>query len=229
MSMIEWARHEVELACIREKANSEHESDYEYGCGCYKSALKAFECLCEDGHSGHSILVTKSILNRLIDGMPLTPIIDSDNTWNYIHDRKDGTSVYQCRRMYRLFKYVKPDGTVVYSDIDRYRCTDTDSVSGLYSCGFVNDIMDEIYPISMPYMPEPKPIIVTCKTFLLDPANGDFDHRGILLATDPNRNSSLTINRYFKETFDGWKEISYSEFYDDFEKSKCVSRDNDGE
>lgn len=229
MSMLEWARREVELACIHEKENSENEGDYEYGCRCYKSALKAFECLCEDDHSGYSIEITKDILNRLIDAIPLTPATDSEDSWNYVYNIEDGTAVYQSSRMSGLFKHVKPDGDVTYHDVNRYRCVDTDNVSGVYLSGFVSNLIDEMYPISMPYIPESKPIIVTCKTFLLDPSNGDFDHRGILLASNPNTNSSFTINRYFKETSDGWKEISYSEFYDDFEKSECVVRDNDGE
>lgn len=36
----------------------------------------------EDGHSGMSIGITKNILNRLIAGKPLTPIVDTEDIWD---------------------------------------------------------------------------------------------------------------------------------------------------
>lgn len=62
MSMLEWAKREVEIACKRENPDKK-EGEFDYGCACYESALKAFESLCEDGHSGMSIGFTKNILN----------------------------------------------------------------------------------------------------------------------------------------------------------------------
>ena len=50
MTMIEWARREVELACNREKPDRK-EGEWDYGCACYESALKAYESLAEDSHS----------------------------------------------------------------------------------------------------------------------------------------------------------------------------------
>lgn len=67
MGMLGWAKREVELACKRENPDRK-EGEFDYGCACYESALKAFKSLCEDGHSGFSIGLTKNILNRLIDG-----------------------------------------------------------------------------------------------------------------------------------------------------------------
>lgn len=73
MSMTEWAKREVEIACKRENPDRK-EGEFDYGYACYESALKAFYCLMEDWHSGMSIGITKNILNRLIDGKCLTPI-----------------------------------------------------------------------------------------------------------------------------------------------------------
>lgn len=67
MSNLEWAKREVELACQKENPNRK-DGEFDYGCACYESALKAFESLCEDGHSGLSIGQTAAILNRLISG-----------------------------------------------------------------------------------------------------------------------------------------------------------------
>ena len=52
--MLDWARREVEIACEKENPNRKGD-EFDYGCACYESALKAFESLCEDGHSGFSI------------------------------------------------------------------------------------------------------------------------------------------------------------------------------
>ena len=87
MSMSEWAKKEVEIACKMENPNIELDEngmpkEFDYGCSCYGSALKAFKSLCEDGHSGMSIGFTKQILNRLIDGKPLTPIEDAEEPGN---------------------------------------------------------------------------------------------------------------------------------------------------
>ena len=71
MSMIEWAKREIEIAQKRERGNAS-DGEWDYGGTCYDSAFKAFQSLCEDGHSGMSIGFTKNILNRLIDGKPLT-------------------------------------------------------------------------------------------------------------------------------------------------------------
>ena len=74
MNMIDWAKHEVELACKRENPVGE-KNEWDYGCACYESALKAFEILCNDGHSGFSWSITKNILIRLMNNLPLTPLL----------------------------------------------------------------------------------------------------------------------------------------------------------
>ena len=80
MGMKEWAKREVQIACKRENPDRK-EGEWDYGCACYESALKAFNSLMEDGHSGMSIGFTIQILNRLIAGKPLTPIEDTDDIW----------------------------------------------------------------------------------------------------------------------------------------------------
>lgn len=117
-----WAENEISLACKHEKPDRK-DGEWDYGCACYESALKAFKSLCEDGHSGFSIGLTKAILNRLINNKPLLPIDDTDDVWNDISDISGlkGEEVnYQCKRMPSLFKYVYADGTVEYIDVDRY-------------------------------------------------------------------------------------------------------------
>ena len=213
MSMSDWAEKEVEIACEREKSHSEEEGDWEYGCACYHSALKAYKSLMEDGHSGFSISLTKQILDRLIDGKPLTPIEDTDDVWNDIseYDPKNPVKKYQCSRMYSLFKDVYPDGTVKYSDVDRVICYDVDSPRATYHNGFINTLIDEMYPIKMPYSGER--MRVECETFLTDPKNGDYDTKGILRIHFSD-GTMRTVNRYFKESEDSFVEINKLEYLD---------------
>ena len=75
-------KNEIELAKKQEEKNAP--DDCNYGNACYDSAYKAFESLLNDNHSGMSIRITKSILDRLIDNKPLTPIYDDKKEWNGI-------------------------------------------------------------------------------------------------------------------------------------------------
>ena len=122
--MKDWAKREIELACKKENPDRK-EGEFDYGCSCYESAYRAFECLLGDEHSGMSIGITKNILNRLIDGKPLTPIEDTENVWNECHRGKDRESTtYQNKRRSSLFKDVHTNGTITYTDVNRYYCVD---------------------------------------------------------------------------------------------------------
>lgn len=136
-----WAEREVEIACKHE-APDRKPGEWDYGCACYESALKAFQSLCEDGHSGFSISMTKFILNR---------------------------------------------------------------------SGLIDRVMEEKFPITMPYFPESKPFRVYCEEFLTDRKNGDFDTVGILHVIKPD-GERVEINRYFKEGEKDFIEIASCEY-----------------
>ena len=216
MSMLEWAKKEVEFAKIIE-AKDLKEGEFDYGGACYDSALKAFRSLTEDGHSGMSIKITKQILNRLIDGSPLTPIEDREDIWNEItRNKKDNIIIYQCSRMSSLFKYVHENGKVTYSDIDRFYCFDSIKPDMRYSSGLVKNIIDEMFPIIMPYSPANERIKVCCEEFLYSPDGGDFDSVGILYVDDPD-NKRINVSRYFKEEDNKWVEIEFTEHINRFQ------------
>ena len=42
--ILDWAKKEVEIACNKENPDRK-ENEFDYGCACYASALKAFESL----------------------------------------------------------------------------------------------------------------------------------------------------------------------------------------
>lgn len=207
MSMTEWAEKEIEIACKRERG--ENNDGWDYGCACYESALKAFKSLCEDGHSGYSIGVTKHILNRLIDGKPLTPIEDTEDGWSERSSVHNGYKSYQNKRMSSLFKDVYDDGSVKYHDINRFYCTNVSDPTISWYNGFVSNLMHGLMPITMPYMPG-KDIRVVCEECLYDLKNGDFDTLGVLYYID--NDGEHDICRYFKEGETSWEEISKEEY-----------------
>ena len=210
MSMLEWAKNEIAIACKRERGDKP-EDEWDYGCACYDSALRAFESLLGDGHSGMSIGITKDILNRLIDGKLLTPIEDTENQWEYKYIDSDGVEVYQCKRMDSLFKKVACDGSVTYSDVDRYYCTTKENPHISWHNGFVASIYNEMYPITLPYMPSSRPDVIVCDELLTDRKNGDLDTIAILYIIRAN-GDKVEVNRYFKESEVSFTEISPEEY-----------------
>lgn len=212
-SMELWAEREVEIACKHE-APDRKPGEWDYGCACYESALKAFRSLCEDGHSGFSISMTKFILNRLIEGKPLTFIEDTEDVWSDISDRsglRGEIANYQCRRMSSLFKYVYDDGSIKYRDVNRFCGVNVDNPDVSYHSSLIDRVMEEKFPITMPYFPESKPFRVYCEEFLTDRKNGDFDTVGILYVIKPD-GERVEINRYFKEGEKDFIEIASCEY-----------------
>lgn len=206
-----WAEREIEIACKHERGDSgSKDGEWDYGCACYESALKAYKSLMEDGHTGFSIGMTKYILNRLIEHKPLTPIEDKEDVWNDISDISGGCVNYQCKRMSSLFKYVYPDGTIKYRDVNRFYGVNLDNPNGSYHSGLIDRVMEELYPIRMPYFPT-KSFKVVCEEFLTDRNNGDFDTIGMLYFIDPD-GVRMELNRYFKEVENDFVEIDKDEY-----------------
>lgn len=204
MSMKDWAKREIEIAVARERAeDGSKEGEFSYGGACYESAFKAFESLLEDGHSGMSIGFTKHILNRLIDGKPLTPIEDVEENWDDVsHFGPDVKyKKYQCNRMYSLFKDVYPDGTVVYSDINRYYCHDIRNDS-TFTGGRYSKMLDDLYPITMPYMPTDQPYVFTVEILKLQDRPGDWDTEVVHSLQKPT-GEVIELNQYYTEDVTG--------------------------
>lgn len=210
--MVSWAEKEVNIACARERATNEEMCDY--GIGCYQSALKAFKALTEDGHSGFSIGITKNILCRLIEGKPLTPIEDTPDIWTEVPYEKDhGVKEYQCTRMSSLFKDVYSDGTVKYHDVRRTVVTYVHNPDICWSNGCASQIINEMFPITMPYAPYDKQYVIHAEECLVNPEKGDYDTVGYLYVITPD-GEKIDINRFYKDTGVGNKlvEIDRKEF-----------------
>ena len=207
MSQRDWAKREVEVACKRENPNWDGES-FDYGCSCYMSALKAFESLCDDGHSGYSFSVTRSILKKLLDNRPLTPITDEDfvNQVSIFDDREE----YQCSRMSSLFKTVYEDGSVEYSDVNRDYSFDAEFPDDTFTCGFDTDFLDRLIPITLPYDGTSTKYAIKVQRF--DTKDGG-EYRAILSITDPD-GKVIPVDKYYRIDDKGseHKEIAKEEF-----------------
>lgn len=184
MSMVEWAEREIVAACKKENPNWDGKS-FDYGCSCYQSALKAYKSLMNDGHSGFSFSMTRNILKKLLDEIPLSPITDSDffiNEGKSIRRLESDESLkkrglkssIQCPRRSSLFRKEDLEGNVRYIDIDRYYCINAERPSDTFSSATANFI-DKLYPITMPYMPSSTAFKVYVREWLTDKTHGDFD------------------------------------------------------
>ena len=215
-----WAEEEIRLAC---------NINGEYARACYNSAIRAYKSLLKDGHSGASIHLTHEILNRLIDMKPLTAIEDVPEVWNDISMRKsdEGTiEQYQCKRMSSLFKDVYDDGTVKFTDVDRVSCIDIDNPTISWHCRLGNNIVDELFPIEMPYYPTNDPYKLYMEDFLLDPENGDYDTQGFFYLITPN-GEKIEVNKFYKEQDGEWVEIEVDEYIYRKRKSDKLRRSKD--
>lgn len=204
MSMCEWAEQECRIACKKENPDFNFDSnDFDYGCSCYKSALKAYKSLYEDGHNGALFNFTRRILEQLMNGNPLTPITDEDfkGESSICSDENLASrglkSEIQCLRMSSLFRTETLDGKVSYNDINRAYCINIEDPSDTFSSA-IDKVVDEFFPITMPYMPENGKYKVYCQTFLTDAKNGDYDTRAILYFITPD-GKRIDVNRYQTE------------------------------
>lgn len=206
MTMTEWARNEVEIACKRENL------DFDYRRACYENALKAYECI---GYYGHEYLrfdITRNILTKLMNGIPLTPITDEDfKIVNTIIDDSSKEKRIQCSRMSSLFKKISADGNITYNDTNRVICKINESDKYEFHSQMVDSIIDDMFPITMPYYPTNVPYRVIVDGFIFDGRDNDLDTRGILYVITPDE-ERVEINRYFKEENGWWIEISQEEY-----------------
>ena len=221
MCMDSWAEREIEILKSKNKPDSDEEFDYVGECA--ESALRAYKSLMSDGHSGMSISITAGILNKLIKGQALTSIEDTEDVWNESGgycDEETGIKQYQSNRMSSLFKYVYPDGTIKYTDIDRVTGINMAYPDVTYTSGTLRDIVAEMFPITMPYSPKSKSYKIYTEDFLTDKSKGDYDTVGYLYMITPE-GERIELNKFYHEfnRHEEMKEITKEE-YEELKKRK---------
>lgn len=210
MSMYDWARQEVQLAKAELKGNKNDEAQYMIAC--YDSALRAYEKLMKDGHTGTSFAITRGILEKLMHEIPLTPVEDKEIMWKYAYNHENEV-VFQHKRMPSVFKMVnKKTGAVKFSDNDRILCKNLLGPDSAYFYNnFISRIIDGMFPIEFPYMPTKEKYIVYVTEFLMDPANGDFDTLNLVSVKLPT-GDARPLNLYYKEENGRWSLITQDEW-----------------
>lgn len=164
---------------VKSLANTEDNLDSfaSYGNMVAVSAGASFLTLVDLCDTAEEIQEVYDVFNRLAKDKPLIPIEDNPEIWcfNAFGDLKGDDSPrksYQCTKMSSLFKDVYADGTVSYHDQNRAYCSEMitdggethESTYTSWKC----DIVDLIWPITMPYMPEDKAYKVNVETVKYD-------------------------------------------------------------
>lgn len=200
MSMSEWARREVELAIEHEKEGSSDGYDplFSYAEACYKAALDAFEFVAGQGHSGMSFALTKGVLERLLDNLPLTPIEDTDDIWEEVY-----LGTYQCKRLSSLFKDVDSDGNVTYRDVNAVCCIDTSEPDVSFTNSLVSREIRKLFPITMPYYPTGKYVAYVHED--------EKHHIYVIKSVKVPEGDTLVLNWFYKETNYGYERITSKE------------------
>lgn len=200
MAMKEWAENEIKIACKKENPDWDGKS-FDYGCSCYQSALKAYKSLCDDEHSGFSFSVTKNILIRLMNSLPLTAVEDKEGEWTEICSNTE-TTTYQHSRISSLFKDVDKDGNVSYHDNNRFYCQNASNPKDTYSGGIGKSIIDELFPITMPYYPSVQRYKFVVEEFVAKgfegDDEGDYNTVGVLYVITPE-GEQQNVHRFFGE------------------------------
>jgi hypothetical protein len=126
------------------------QNDVPYEAECCRDALNAFSIL--SGRYNYVKGHTFDILTRLVDGLPLTPITEDDfESYNYQSDHPDIKYTNHCIRM-DLDREIRRDGSITYHDYNRSYCIDENGNE--LRILKLERVIDEIYPIQLPYYPD---------------------------------------------------------------------------
>ena len=217
-STTERVRKEIEYAIDCERKSAVEENDYsflDYVVECYRSALRAYETMAADGHSGMSWGLTRQIFNRLAEGKPLKGLNsyqDRPEEWGErSHWIVDDSAVLSNIRYPALSYRVNASGKEIYHDIDRWVFEAPDCPNIPWHNGFLSNYLDEKFPIQFPY--NPITIHVRVEEILTDPAHGDYDAQHIIDFADPETGRKVSVDAYFEEVDGKWQEIGKKKWY----------------
>lgn len=180
-------RKEIELAIKKENPNWDGKT-FDYGCSIYQNALECYEAIepiIENaGHSGLSYSIFASIMTRILNDLPLTPITEEDFNEEFPEEMmlgdttdQDGSITRQCVRYGSLFRTIKPDGTKTYRDVERVVVIDQYGMS--WQSGWTERLCSKyIPPLTLPYMPSEKKIKIYSWQFSWEKDKGFFKEYG---------------------------------------------------
>lgn len=215
-STTERVRKEVEYAIKCEREGAVKDNDYtflDYVVECYRSALRAYETMAADGHSGMSWGLTRQTFDRLAEGKPLkslNSLTDRPEEWTPNDNFPDDIARFNNKRYNPLYCELTENGKV-YHDTDRWRFYEIDNPNVPWCCGLLSRYMDKHYPIAFPY--NPVSISVRIEELLTDPAHGDYDAQRIIDFVDPETGETVKVDACFAEVDGEWQEIGKKKWY----------------
>ena len=152
-----------------------HKND-EYGLLVCSNAEEIMELIESQGHTGFSFSQLANILIRLLKEKPLFPITDNPDEWGTEADNYVGNTSLQNNRCGNIFKH--SDGTI--TDVERAVFVDTyNDNNSFWHSKRADEIVDKLFPITLPYMPEDKPYYVYGKDMFLDENGNDKTNENI--------------------------------------------------
>ena len=104
MSMMEWAKRELDLAGFKESDDPDDMNNW-----MRNDVLKLLEMFVEQGHSGFSANYAIKIFQTLASWKPLSPLTGADDEWTEV-----SADVWQNKRASNVFK--GEDGRAYWSD-----------------------------------------------------------------------------------------------------------------
>ena len=97
MTLIEHAKMELKMVGAFDKESN-------YGGEIGQAVMELIEVFANQGHSGNSAGIVRTIFNKLANYQPLMDITGKDEEWSDVRDFGDGKSWYQNKRCSALFK-----------------------------------------------------------------------------------------------------------------------------
>lgn len=207
MSDKQYWEYEIELALNRKTKKGDWADNY---CDeVLKDAGEVMKLIDSQGHSGMYYSLLVNYLERLLNEIPLSPLTDNNSEWSkweYTNGKKDNR---QNLRRPSVFQYA--DGSIKDNDrVITYFAEDT------IPCRTGSDgrIIDKLFPISLPYMPERKPYKLYAHRELIEDINGN-SYKGVEVY-----DYIITPSGEKVEVPEDLKEHSFIGGYDEFPYSK---------
>lgn len=145
MSMMDWAKRELDLAGYKESGDPDDINNW-----MRNDVLKLLEMFCEQGHSGFSANYAIQLFQTLANWKPLSPLTGADDEWNEI-----GEGMWQNKRASSVFK--GEDGRAYWSDgivfWEWYNPEDGSEPFKSYFTGPGSRVFIDSFPWTMPEKP----------------------------------------------------------------------------
>jgi len=106
-NLVEWAKSELDRLV---------KDDDELQKAINKDILEIVEKFSEQGHSGFSASYALSIIKRLLDWKPITPLTGEESEWNDVPSYDDGSNTQQNKRCSAVFRKNFDNSTAYYID-----------------------------------------------------------------------------------------------------------------